>query len=201
MGTFTQFLERLFYHGEVVLAQRPLLAEDDSTTVLKCLREAYEEIAFDIAGPILDFNSTIGLRAAQLTADACWYLIARHEPAEAVTTAFADLPKPQTAADHLSADLTFRYLPVVYRRAYALRSDDELTLRLADLLRAWPLSGVLCSVIEGPTSSLDFLGHRGLQQMYAERLLTHHRPAWVPGSGPTREWFDLLNAGRQGTPQ
>ena len=82
---------------------------------------------------------------------------------------------PTTPAQHFSADLLLRYLPQVLKRARGLDASDPLVGLLAEVLRRWPLSGILSDVEEGPTVPLDFAGHRGLQLLYAERV------AVVPG--------------------
>jgi hypothetical protein len=78
----------------------------------------------------------------------------------------------------------------VFRRARALRPTDALTGLLADVLRRWPLSGVLAEIVDAPLTSLDF-GHTGLRLLYAERLARHERPAWLP-TGAALEAVELV---------
>ena len=93
--------------------------------------------------------------------------------------------EPPTPAHHLSADLTLRYLPQVLNRARGLDPTDPLIGLLEDVLRRWPLSGVLSDVAEAPLGSLEFGGHPGLLLLYAERLAANDRPAWRPAqAGP-----------------
>ena len=110
------------------------------------------------------------LAAAEWTRRACWFLVSRGEPPGVVDRALGAPPAPRSAAEHLAADLTFRYLPAVHRRARAIDPGDVLALRLVEVLRRWPLSGSASDVEEGPTSPVDFGGHEGLMLLYAERL-------------------------------
>ena len=100
---------------------------------------------------------------------------------------------PLTPSHHLSADLTLRYLPQVLRRARGLDPSDPLVAQLANVLRTWPLSGVLSDVEEGPLVPLDFGGHPGLMLLYAERLVGNDRPCWRPiTNGPSWDHYELV---------
>jgi hypothetical protein len=98
---------------------------------------------------------------------------------------------PTTPAQHLSADLIFRFLPALQRRAQALLTTDVLPEALAKVLRLWPLSGVLSDLADGPLSPTDFGGHPGLALLYAERLARHERPAWFP-TGSSLAYVELV---------
>jgi hypothetical protein len=98
-----------------------------------------------------------------------------------------------TPAHHLSADLMLHYLPQVLKRARGLDPSDPLIALLEDMLRRWPLSGVLSDVADAPIGSLDFAGHPGLLLLYAERLSANDRPAWRPvQSGPGWQYYELV---------
>ncbi len=76
-----------------------------------------------------------------------------------------------------------------------LTPTDPVIEILSDLLRRWPLSGVLSGVEEGPLVEPEFGRHPGLLLLYAERLASDDRPAWRPEpSSPAYEYFDLLVA-------
>ena len=57
---------------------------------------------------------------------------------------------------------------------------DDLAKAMKQLLREWPLSGVLADIGEPPATPLDFGGHLGIHFLYAERLATRERPGWFP---------------------
>jgi hypothetical protein len=166
--------------------------------VANCLAPAFADYRLDVAGPPIDFDPVTAASAANALCWACWFLVS-HREADADVEREVSMPvRPATAAQHLSADLLFRYLPQVHRRARAVAADDVLTLCLARLLRNWPLSGVLSDVIDGPDEPPDLAGHLGLQLLYAERLARTEKPAWAPAAS-ARGHVELVY-GRLGRP-
>ncbi|HZZ81754.1 MAG TPA: hypothetical protein VFE62_24850, partial [Gemmataceae bacterium] len=120
-----------------------------------------------------------------------WYLVSQQgtpEELERNLVLHVDAPG---AAEHLSADLTLQYLPVIHLRAQALFAEDRLPALLSELLRRWPLSGVLADVPDAPIGDLDFAGHHGLLMLYAERQAEHFKPRWLP-RGPGAAYMELV---------
>jgi hypothetical protein len=187
MAILTTFLRGITEAGRLTLHEPPPATPEPEATAL--LGAAHAIHALTIAGPAIPFDAVTALAATQVLYRAAWCFLNPNEPLDAAGLAMpAD---PPTASHHLSADLVLRYLPGVHRRARALRPGDELVGRLADLLRRWPLSGVLSDVEDGPFTSLDFDGHPGLRLLYAERLAQHQKPAWMP-AGPAIEAVELV---------
>ena len=91
-----------------------------------------------------------------------------------------------------------RYLPQVLKRARGLDPSDPLIGLLEDVLRRWPLSGVLSDVTEPPLGSLEFERHPGLLLLYAERLAANDRRAWrPPQNGPGWAYYELASDERR----
>jgi hypothetical protein len=193
MTSLTEFLRRLFVDGSAILRARPRLEPGERRAVLPLLRRAYADYRLDIAGPAVDFDAETALAAAVLLSQACWFLVSRTEPAEELERCLALPGPPASPAQHLSADLTLRYLPQVHGRARALAPDDRLAVLLATVLRQWPLSGVLAQVEDEPLTPPEFGGHPGLLLLYAERLARTEKPAWVP-RGRALEYVELVFA-------
>jgi hypothetical protein len=189
MADLADFLDRLFNQGEVIFQERPVSGKDQSGTT-DLLRRAHAQELLEIAGPPLEFRPTPALAAAELVRQACWFLVQREQPAEDVERHLG-LDPPAVADDHLSADLTLRYLPQVHRRARALVPDDPLTQRLAQVLRQWPLSGVLSDLPGRPLTPPDFGHHPGLLLLYAERFVANHKAEWLP-DGRGLEFVELV---------
>jgi hypothetical protein len=187
------FLHRLFREGTVVLRERPRLEPAGRNEALALLEGAHAAYRLDVAGPAIDFDGGTALAAAELVAGACWFLVNHTEPPAELERCLVLPGKATTAAQHLSADLLLRLLPQVHRRARSLAADDRLTALLADVLRRWPLSGVLSDVTEPPLTPPEF-DHPGLRLLYAERLARTEKPAWLP-DGPGREYVELVLAG------
>jgi hypothetical protein len=183
MASLTDFLRELIEAGQVVLTGLPPpdAADEDAAAYLASV---YDDYRRQIAGPPIPFAAATALAAAGIVRHACWFLLSRREPPEELTNHLR-MPQPASSpAQHLSGDLLLRYLPQIHRRARALAADDPLPDMLADLLRRWPLSGVLADLPEGPLGDLSFGGHPGLLLAYAERLLQEPKPAWVPQGEP-----------------
>jgi hypothetical protein len=177
-------------HGTVVFRAPPIPSAAEHPAALEVLRQGFTTHALDIAGPPLDFHAGAALAAAELVRQACWFLVHRDEPpAEAEQR--ITLPPPGTPTEHLSADVTLRFLPQVHRRARALAAADALTVRLETLLRQWPLAGVLSDVAEAPLTPPDFGGHPGLLMLYAERLAQKEKAGWMP-EGIGRQYVELV---------
>jgi len=193
MTLFRDWLTRVLVHGESVQAAPPPDPRAERDSILVVLREAFDRIALDVAGPALPFDPDAALAAATTLARACWLLVA---PEEAELLTLPMPAEPATAAAHLSVDVTLRLLPAVHRRAVLREPGAGLAAAIAAVLRAWPLSGVLADLDGESTTPPDFDGHAGLQLLYAERLLLTARPGWVPKSGAAREWAERVFAER-----
>lgn len=180
MPPFRDWLARVLADGESVQEVPPALPAAERAAVTADLRAAFDRHALDVAGPPVAFDPGAAVGAVVVLARACWQLVGGDpEPLDVGA-------KPATASAHLSADVTLRFLPVVYRRARARSAESELAVALDRLLRAWPLSGVLADLDGAPTTPPDFDGHPGLQLLYAERLVVTPRAGWVPHAGPAR---------------
>jgi hypothetical protein len=192
MSELAAFLDRLFADGDVIFAAAPHRGEERDESALSLLRAVHADCVREIAGPPLPFRAQTAHAAAEFLRHACWFLVSRNEPPDHVERVL-QLDAARDAADHLSGDLTLRYLAHVERRARALAPDDPLSRRLANVLQSWPLSGVLSDVLGGPKSTPTFDDHRGLQMLYAERLARADKPDWLP-PGRAREMVDLVRA-------
>lgn len=191
MSSLAAFLEPLLREGRAVLRGRPEPIAGPDAHAVALLRRTFADHRLGVAGPAIDFDAGIALAAAALVCRACWFLVSRAEPEAELERTLVLPGPPRTPAQHLSADLTLRLLPQVHRRARAHNPADKLTMLLADVLRRWPLSGVLADVDEEPHTPPDFAGHHGLWLLYVERLAQHERAAWVP-EGPGLEYWELV---------
>ena len=108
---------------------------------------------------------------------ACQLLVCRDVPAGEVTSALsAPCPQRRSPETHYSVDLVLRYLPDLLATARRLAAGDILVDALCRLALEWPLSSVGVTGIEaGNLAEIDtFIAHRGLRQLYADRILLHH---------------------------
>jgi hypothetical protein len=190
MSPFAEFLDVLLREGRAVLRGPPHLQAEDKDAA-NLLGGIYADYRLRVAGPAINFDPGAAQAAATLVYRACWFLLSRDEP-ESELDRLLKLPAPACSpAAHLSADLVLRFLPQVHHRAKAHNPADRLTALLADVLRRWPLSGVLADVDEGPLTAITFDDHPGLFMLYVERLAQHEKPAWIP-HGPDVAYLELV---------
>jgi hypothetical protein len=191
MAAFTNLVRRLLEASSVRLIEPPTLPSPERGAVLNLLESAFEEHALDVAGPRIPFHAPTALATVEFFAWSCWFLLHRKESSGEMERCLSVLPAPRSASEHLSADLVFRFLPQIHRRARAVNPQDLLTVRLEDTLRRCPLSGVLADLLEPPAREVELAGHPGLLLLYAERLAERPRPAWFPGAAG-REYVELV---------
>jgi hypothetical protein len=194
MTTTAGFLHQLLHEGRVLLREAPEGSIADDSEAEGLLRQAFADYRLTIAGPPVAFDLATATAAADFIHRACWYLVSREEARQEMEKKVTIPPAPTSAAHHLSADLVFRYLPQVHRRAQAVVPDDRLVDLLAAALRRWPLSGVGSDVADAPLTPPRFDGHHGLMLLYAERLARNPKPAWFP-EGAALEVAELVFAG------
>jgi hypothetical protein len=194
MSDFPRFLRQLLREGDAVLHAKPAVPLSGRQEAVDLLAGAFRDYRLAVAGPPVGFEPEAAVAAGELVWHACWFLLQHGEDCGEVERLVRMPGPPRSPAEHLSADLTLRYLPPVYRRARATAADDILTARLTHVLREWPLSGVLSDVADGPLTKPDFAGHAGLLLLYAERLGAHPRPEWMPAGSVAREYVELVSA-------
>lgn len=190
---FHEWLKSIIEEGEAVLPTAPSSWSRNPRAILATVSSFARLEAMELAGTPLRPDEQVSLWAAEYLARACWELVSG-EPED--TRPERTIAPPSCADAHFGADLFLRYLPKVLHRARALHRDGPLALRLEKILQQWPLTGVLAPGKAMPEGSLEFFGHTGLQQLYAERFFLDPHPAWLPREGTTREWIETIFAER-----
>ena len=191
MDCFKEFLSGLLREGRIVFRRAPDRGPGASEGAVGLLARAYEDDRRNVAGPAIPFDAAVACEAGELVWVACWALVNRGDRVEELAPRLTMRRTPSRASDHASTDLLFRYLPQVHRRARAINPSDPLVALLGNVLRQWPLSGVLSDLDDGPETPTDLAGHPGLMLLYAERFAGRPRPAWLP-AGPAREVVELV---------
>lgn len=188
MVNFLKWLDGVIKNGESIQSGSPGLSDSDLLEIHRLLRETFDRVSLDIAGPALEFDRDTGVWAAQVLASACW----RTFGDEGLPMLLDCEREPTTPAAHLSADVILRLLPAVYRRAKSRGPSESLVVELEQIARRWPLSGILLNLAGPPTTSPEFAGHPGLQLLYAERFVENPTDDWLPPEGPGREWVERI---------
>ncbi len=189
MAEFAEFLETVLTDGRIVLSLAP--GEKDDPFASEILARAYATQALSLAGPMLPMDDGVALAAGRVLHWSAWCFVNPGLALEAPERRLLMPMQPMSPAQHLSADLCLRYLPILLRRARANVQDEMLPRMLRQTLRDWPLSGVLSDIAEPPSSPIGFGTHPGVNFLYAERLLKHTRSGWIP-DGIAREYAELV---------
>lgn len=189
MSTLADFLHDVLFDGRIHLRTQP--ADGDDPEAPEVLRHAYDLYSLSIAGPRLPLDEKVALSAARLLQWSAWYFLNPEVPIAAPDKILCMPMVPTTPEEHVSADLTLRFVPTLYRRAKAVMQNDVLPIALERVLREWPLSGVLADIVEPPLTSVDFGAHAGVNFLYAERLAEHERAGWYP-LGVGMEYVELV---------
>jgi MoxR-vWA-beta-propeller ternary system domain bpX4 len=193
MTAFEGFLSQLLDHGKVVFGSAKPPQDRPTARDVATLADAFATLAISVAGPPIPFDPPTACEAAELVRQASWALVSREERVSDLKRRLRMAAEPTSPAQHLSADLLLRYVPQILKRARGLDPTDPLIEILGDLLRRWPLSGVLSDLEEGPRTPLDFGAHPGLLLLYAERLTANDRPAWRPQRpGLAYDYYELV---------
>jgi len=193
MTAFHEFLTQLLDQGKVVFRSTRALHDRPSARGIAILAEAFETSCLSVAGPRVAFDPAVACAAAELVRQASWALVCHDDRVADLEKRLRMPALSATPSLHLSADLMLRYVPQILRRARGLDPADPLVELLANILRRWPLSGVLSDVDEGPLVPLDFGGHSGLLLLYAERLIGNDRPSWRPEQpGKSWDYYELV---------
>jgi len=176
-GPELQFLDALLQEGRLLVGQES--AWEPSAADVAALKAALLVQSVQLAGPPLAGCLDTTRAALQVLYRLAWRFL-NSEPTPVGDDHFLRMPAaPRTPAQHLGADLAFRFLPGLLQRALHRNAMDELAEVMKRLLRQWPLSGVLADLVEPPDVDIDF-GHIGLGFLYAERLAARDRPGWQP---------------------
>ena len=188
MSVLATFLRDVLFEGRICLH---VLPQTDDLPARQVLRHAYQVYRLSIAGPALPFEEETALAAARVLLNAAWYFLNSDLLMQSPQTMLSMPAAPRSPEQHLSADLLLRFVPALHRRAKALLPNDVLPQRLEQILRQWPLSGVLADIAEPPLTPIDFGEHAGLNFLYAERLAQQERPGWFP-VGLSRQYVELV---------
>lgn len=197
---FHEWLAGVMETGESILPQPPSLWRWDLARVRDLIHHYHRWDGWHLAGPELALDLDAALGAVRLLAAACWELVSPQTGQLARELEGLPRPHPNQGASTIQAvDLFFRFFPSVLFRARLREHGQPLVQQIETILKPWPLSALLTQPESEPGNDLNFFDHAGLQLRYAQRLLKHPLPAWVPPSGASRSWAEWVFA-EQGRP-
>ncbi len=132
----------------------------------------------DLAGSPSHIDMSIAERAADVTRRACWLTLSNVEDEDEIRHMIRFEGTPQNAAQHLSADLCLRFLPRIHKRLRAAKPDDAVVSIIENILKRWPLSGILCDIADPPVAIN--LHNEAVMRLYAQRFSQHPKDNWKP---------------------
>ncbi len=185
----SSFVRSLIFDGRLQVGAEAHLVLDDADR--ETLDKALKVQCLHLPGPSLERDLPTLVLAVQVVYRMAWrFLNSELTPVpDDLTLRMPE--KPRSAAEHLAADVAFRFLPGLYQRVLHRDPEDPLGIALRELLRQWPLSGVLADITEPPLVPIDFGGHVGLGFLYAQRLAERERHGWQPDD-TARESLELV---------
>ena len=167
----SHFIQCLWAGGDVVLTTSSAPGPDDAARATPELLTLEAEYRRGLPGT----PPAVHLAAAEWALTglyrACQFLVYRELPEEQLR---ADLGRACPAAADpgvcYSVDLSFRFLPEVYRLTRAANANDPLLDGLRNWANTWPLSSVgISGLTPGPLDS--FLCDACLRMIYVDRIL------------------------------
>ncbi len=187
--TLSQFLERLFEEGRVVVsATEPVQADELRTaeTTLSALEAVYR---LDLPGEAPPLAPVAARWAAVSLFHACQFVAYRNtgeetiaaalghsagfQPLETDTSKMPVPPAAEAASLHYSVDLTFRFLPDLLRLARSDAEHDPLLGYIRQWANAWPLSSV--GIPDATPGSIEpIVHHPCLLNMYCDRIIARN---------------------------
>jgi hypothetical protein len=183
------FVRSMLFEGRLRIGKEPSLALTDED--LATLKSALAIETLHLPGPRLHGSLPTLVHAVQVMYRLAWRFF-NHDPVGPADDPTLRMPAPpQTPEEHAGGDVAFRFLPGLYKRAMSRDAAGPLALAMKNLLRQWPLSGVLADVTEAPEMPIDFAGHVGLGYLFAQRLAVNERSCWLP-SGPARDCVEVV---------
>jgi hypothetical protein len=170
-ATLAAFLHRLFTEGRVRVARPTDASEQELRAmdeVLTAFERRYEQ---DLPGTPPPLAPEAARWGAVMIYRACQFVAFRDlGEAEMAQALGAVCPGDDSPATHYSVDLTFRFLPDLFKLARNAAEGDPLLSRLAHWAGQWPLSSVGIAGVQ-PLRTEVITGHPCLLRLYVDRII------------------------------
>ena len=217
--SYPKFLEQLLETGTVSIETPDRPSEHEVEDGVKILQQFETVWRLEWAAVAPRFDPNVASWAGQSLYRACQLLVFRDLPVESPLVSdwsegSDESDRSDLAGDkpteHYNVDLTFRFLPQVWRFTQHEAENDPLTEIVRDWCFRWPLSSVGAVNLAGsdvfiagsaetgsietePTADLaseprflisDFWSHPSLAQEYVDRIIEHKDRSRVEAGGP-----------------
>jgi MoxR-vWA-beta-propeller ternary system domain bpX4 len=167
----THFLTHLIQEGKAHLeSDISPFQPDDLTNAEGLLNSVYQQDALDMPDRPPQYLGSAGLWAAQFLYHALQCTVMRNVEDETVEKLLQDYPDAITPEAIYSVDLTFRYLPDLFKLAKGLAPDDVLVQILKKNALIWNFSSVGMDLGNDVSHGL-VLEHPSLTIAYVDRII------------------------------
>ena len=207
--SYPKFLEQLLETGTVSIETSDRPTDSDVKLGITVLEQFEASWRLDWAGTTPSFAPTIASWAGESLYRACQLLVYRDLPVEPPLV--SEYPSAITAdkpRQHYNVDLTFRFLPQLWRFTHCEAENDPLTQIIQDWCFCWPLSSVGAKDLrrldldssltdstpepnpsdkltrDSPLPIQEFWSHPSLAQGYIDRIIEHKDRSRVGPNAP-----------------
>lgn len=167
----TNFLKQLAQEGKAAIEHdvTPFDA-DDVKNAADFLQNIYQNDSLDMPDVPPQYAPTAAVWAAQFLYYALQCTVFRNLDAQTVENLLKKYPEEATPEAIYSVDLTFRYLPDLFKLAKGLAPDDILVQILRENAHFWHFSTVGMDV-GNTTTHATILAHPSLRLAYIDRII------------------------------
>ena len=192
--SYSKFLEQLLETGTVSIETADRPSEQEVSKGVETLKRFEKKWRLEWAAAAPDFDAPLASWAGQSLYRTCQLLVHRDIPVTPpLVSAFPESTADQPA-QHYNVDLTFRFLPQLWRFTQHESENDPLTEIIRGWCFRWPLSSVGAVNLTGselflagsnesdpadpPPSNThfsiqEFWSHPSLAQAYVDRIIEH----------------------------
>lgn len=167
----SEFLNDLFNEGRVQLSRPTEISHaelQEADKVIVAFEQNYRR-ELPAIPPLLCLPASRW--AATVFYRACQFAVFRDVGQEIISQTMAvPCPEGDPPAIHYSVDLTFRFLPDLFKLAKSASLDDPLLMQLMRLAVRWPLSSVGISGID-KIETYSWEKHPALLTLYVDRVI------------------------------
>jgi len=193
MSSLYDFLNAWFGDGRVTYDGPPERSLMRSQHAENLLWRCWREYSLTLPGKAPDFSIDTAYAAAEMLRFSGWHILSPGADQDEIKASVKLPDASDSPTEQISADLLLRALPALHTRARQRQPRSALTLRLEEIIRAWPLSGVLTRLTPGPIVAPSFDDSDCLALLYAERYQKHAMPEWYP-AGRALEYVEWMQA-------
>ena len=168
----TGFISDLIGGAGVTVAGEILpFGEDDVQETIGVLGQYYANDVIEMPHKAPAFSPEAAAWSARYLYHVIQLMLLRHLGDKQIDALLLPFTGEVNADAIYTVDLSFRYLPDVFRLAKSLAPEDPLVQRITETALLWPFSSVGIPIPEAPVPNA-ILEHPSLRAAYVDRIIT-----------------------------